>query len=55
MYKNEKLFRRMLGKRTAGLLLGADTESLGSDVTLGERDRDPNDEIQVPSPTATSE
>ena len=33
----------------------ADTESLGSDMTLDERDRDPNDEISVSSPTATRE
>ena len=52
MYKNEKLFRRMLDERTAGLLPDTDTESLRSDMTLGERDRNPNDEIPVPSPTA---
>ena len=52
MYKNEKLFRRNLDERTAGLLLDADTESLRSDMTLGERDRNPNDVISVPSPTA---
>ena len=44
MYKNEKLFRRILHERTAGLLLDADTGSLESDMTLGERDRDPNDD-----------
>ena len=54
MYKNRKLFRRLLDERTAGLLLDAYTESLGSDMTLGERDGDPNDEIPVPSPTATT-
>ena len=52
MYKNEKLLRRILDERTAGLLLDADTECLGSDMTLPERDRNPNDEIPVPSPTA---
>ena len=42
-------------KRTTGqLLLDANTKSLGSDMTLGERDRDPNDEIPVPSATATT-
>ena len=35
--------------------LDADTESLGSDVTLDEKDRDLNDEISVPCPTATRE
>ena len=30
-------------------------ESMGTDVTLDERDCDPNDEISVPSPTATRE
>ena len=54
MFKNGKLFRRMLDERMPDLLLDADTESLGSDVTLGERDHDPNDEIPVPSPTATT-
>ena len=49
----------MLDERTAGLpsvgFLDADTESLRSDVTLDEKYRDPNDEISVPSPTATRE
>ena len=54
LYKNGKLFRRMLDERTAGLLLDADTESLGSDMTLGEKDRDSNDEKPVPSPTPTT-
>ena len=44
---------------TAGLpsvgFLGTDTKSLGSDVTLDEGDCEPNDEISVPSPTATRE
>ena len=44
----------MLDERTAGLILDADTESLGSDMTLGERHRDPNDKIPIPSPTATA-
>ena len=51
--------QRMLDERTAGSLsvgfLNIDTESLRSDVTLDERDRDPNDEILVPSPAATRE
>ena len=41
-------FRGMLDETTAGLLLDLDTKS------LGESDRDPNDEIPVPSPTATT-
>ena len=44
--KNGELFRRMLDEKTTGLpslgFLDADTGSLGSDVTLDERDRDPN-------------
>ena len=44
----------MLDERTTGLLLVVDTENLGSDMTLGERDRDPNEEIPVPSTTATT-
>ena len=54
MYKNEKLFWGILDERTAGLLLDANTESLGSDMTLGERDRNPNDEIHVPVPSPTA-
>ena len=34
--------------------IDADTKSLGSDMYLGEGDRNPNDEIPVPSPTATT-
>ena len=59
MYKNGELFRRMLDERTAGLhsvgFEDVDTENLGSDVTLDERDRDPKDEISVPNPTETRE
>ena len=43
----EELFRRMLDERTAGLLsvgfLDTDSDSLGSNVTLDERYRHPND------------
>ena len=59
MYKNGELLRRMLDEKTAGLplvgFLDADTKNLGSDVTFDERDGDPNDEISVPSTTATRE
>ena len=45
----------MLDERTAGLpsvgFLNADTESLGSDITLDVKYRDPNDEIFVPTAT----
>ena len=34
IYKNEKLFLRILDERTAGLFLDADTESLRSDMRL---------------------
>ena len=55
MYQTGELFRRMLDERTAGLpsvgLLNVDTESLGSDITLDERYRDPNDEILVRTAT----
>ena len=54
MYKNGELFRRIMDERTDGLpsvgFLDADTESLESNVTLAEKDRDLNDEISVPSP-----
>ena len=57
--KNSELFRRMLDERTARLpsvgFLDADTENLGYNVTLDERDRDSNDEILVSCPTATRE
>ena len=51
MYKKGELSRRMLDERTAGLpsigFLDADTDSLGSDVTLDERYHDPNDKGSV--------
>ena len=54
-YKNGSFLGEILDERTAGLLLDADTNSLGSDMmTLGVRDRDPNDEIPIPSPTANN-
>ena len=46
MYKKGELFRRMLDERTVGLpsighgFLDADTDSLGSDMTLDERHHD---------------
>ena len=51
MQDNGERSRSMLDERTAGLpsveFIDADTESLGSDVTFDERDRDPN--VVVPS------
>ena len=45
MYKKGELFRRLLDKRTTGLpsigFLDADTDSLGSDLSLDERYHDP--------------
>ena len=47
----EELFRRMLDERTAGLLsvgfLDTDSDSLGSNVTLDERHRHPNDKGSI--------
>ena len=45
----EELFRRMLDERTAGLPSAAflDTDSLGSNVTLDERYRHPNDKGSI--------
>ena len=47
----EELFRRMLDERTAGLLsvgfLDTDSDSLGSNVTLDERYRHPNDKGSI--------
>ena len=51
MYMKGELFRRMRDERTAGLasigFLDADTDSLGSDVTLDERYHDQNDKGSV--------
>ena len=53
MYEKRELFRRMLDERTVGLssighgFLDADTDSLGSDVTLDERYHDQNDKGSV--------
>ena len=54
MYKNGALFECWMreGLPSVGFL-DADTES-GIRWTLDERDRNPNDEISVPSPTATT-
>ena len=47
----EELCRRMLDERTAGLLsvgfLDTDSDSLGSNVTLDERYRHPNDKGSI--------